>query len=465
MRALVSIGICTSIFFGVLFVLPNASSAAGQLAFISDLISDSRPSSTSTLHTITFTVSTSVPSGGQVTVTPEPRGGGNFTVPPAMDYTDMTFSVSSGGGPFVPRTLTILPSATDDGVTVVTGVTGYVVFNLASGVQGLLAGDVVRITMGQNNFIASPAVQGSYHIRVRSFDGGGIVLDIGSPLIAVVNAVTVTGDIAVLIPLRSNGLPSGLLPGATTVVLVSLNSDIPATCKYATTSGVDYFSMATSTIIPSFNIATLHYFSTPVTQNTIYSYYVRCATLNGSANPDDYLITFEIGVIPSASSTPLPPPPPPTPSGPSGGGGGGGLFLKGGDVTISGSGIPGAALTILKDGKITKEDQISVLGSFTNQFTQLDRGTYTWGVYMKDPDGNLSSTYNSTIYLIGGTNNMIAPGVSLAHHQSSDNDRSRRWLDTPLRLWHCADPSASDHEQARRCLEREDSHCDHYFKR
>ena len=391
-----------------LFAASHTAVAAGNTYITSDLIGDSTPS-IGTLHTITFNPGDAVPAGGQISITPESGGGGSFTIPPPLDYTDITLSVSSGGGPFVPRTLALLSSPTDDGVTVTTGVNGYITFNLASGVPGIAAGDTVKVTIGGNNFITSPAVQGSYRIRIRTFDPTSTLLDVGTAMIAIVSPVTVTGKIEVILPTRFNGLPSGLLPGATTNVLVSLNTDIAAFCKYATTSGIGFFAMSSSTIFLDANAGTLHYINVPVFENDIFTYYLRCVSPNGYPNLDDYVITFEIGVKPNASTTPLPPPPPPTPSGPSGGGGGGGLFLKGGDVTISGTGIPGAALTILKDGKVAKEDQVAVTGSFTNIFTQLDRGTYTWGVYVKDPDGNISSTYNSTIYLIGGTNNIISP--------------------------------------------------------
>jgi hypothetical protein len=392
---------------GTLF-LPDAV-VAGPTYFTSDLITDSTPAGTSTMHTVTFNPGLAIPTAGKIMIIPEPSGGGVFTVPPALNLADITLEVSTGGGPFVARPLALLPSGVSDGVTVTTGVNGFITFDLATGVPGIAAGDTVKVTIGGANFITSPAVQGSYRIRIRTFDAASLPLDVGTAMIAIVERVTVTGDIQVIVPLRSNGLPTGLLPGATTNVLVSLNTDIPAFCKYATTSGVDFFAMSSTTIFLDANAGLLHYINVPVFENDIFTYYLRCVSSNGNPNPDDYVITFEIGVIPNASTTPLPPPPPPTPSGPSGGGGGGGLFLKGGDVTISGTGIPGGALTLLKDGKIAKEDQVSVTGSFTNAFTQLDRGTYTWGVYVKDPDGNLSSTYNSTIYLIGGTNNIIAP--------------------------------------------------------
>lgn len=394
---------------GIFFSMHTA--VASQMGFVSDLITDSQPSGTSTSHTITFTVASAIPSGGQITITPESGGGGSFDVPVLMDYTDMTLAVSSGGGPFVSRTLAILPSATEDGVTVVTGVGGSVAFHLATGVAGISSGDVVRVVIGAANFITSPSVEGAYRIRIRSYDAGAALQDVGTAMIAVVQAVGVNAQAGNTIPpIRSNGLPTGLLPGATTNVLISLNTDVPAICKFSTTTAsTSYPLMSSSTIFTTANSGTLHYIATPVFENDIFTYYIRCENESHIFNTDDYIVHFEVGVIPNASSTPLPPPPPPTPPGPSGGGGGGGNFLKGGDVTISGIGIPGAAMTILKDGKIAKEEQISFTGSFSSTFNSLDRGTYTWGVYMKDPNGNLSSTYSSTIYLIGGTNNMIAP--------------------------------------------------------
>ena len=393
---------------GFQLLFPSQSEAAG-LGFVSDLIIDSTPSATTT-HTVTFTVATPVPANGQVVIIPEGGGAGVFSVPGGMSAGDLQFEVSSGGGPFTPRSLAAAQSGTDDGVSFVTGANGNITITLASGVQGLLTGDQVRLVIGSAlTALTSPAIQSSYRIRIRTYDAATLPLDIGTAMIAIVTPVTVTAGIDIILPVRSNGLPSGLLPGATTDVLVSLNTDIPSFCKYATSSGVDFFSMSSSTIFLDANGGLLHYIQVAVSQNNIFSYYLRCRNQNGYPNTDDYLITFEIGVIPSASSTPLPPPPPPTPSGPSGGGGGGGIYLQSGSVNISGAGIPGGKLTITQDGKIVKEDTVSTLGTFSNDFTGLQRGTYTWGVYIQDAEGSRSSTYNSTIYLLGNTNNVIAP--------------------------------------------------------
>lgn len=395
----------------VVLIFPKTGDA-GTLSFVSDLITDPAPSATTSLHTIGFTIVNPVPAGGRLVIAPEGSGGSSFVIPFGLDWNDVQLRVSSGGGPFTSRTLAAAQSATEDGVTVLAGAGGTISFTLASGVQGLLTNDRVQVVIGNANFITSPPVQNSYRIRIRTADAVLTPLDVGTAMIALTQPVGVGGQVNVVKPFRYNGLPSGLLPGATTLVLVSLNTDIPATCKYATSSGFNFYAMSSSTIFLDANGGLLHYIEVPVAENNIFSYYLRCINPSGYPNDDDYLITFEIGVKPNASSTPLPPPPPPTPSGPSGGGGGGGgggVFLKSGNVIISGSGIPGGSMTITQDGKVVKEEPISILGTFSDTFTNLERGTYTWGVYVKDPDGIRSSTYNSTIYLIGNTNNLIAP--------------------------------------------------------
>jgi hypothetical protein len=171
--------------------------------------------------------------------------------------------------------------------------------------------------------------------------------------------------------------------------------------------------MLSSTNFTSANSGFLHYRIEPVATNTIYNFYVRCRTPSLVSNTTDYLITFEVGVQPGdATSTPAPPPPPPTPPGGggiSGPGGGGGLFLNTGSVTIEGRGAPGAALIILKDGVIARESTVSQQGDFSENFQDLQRGTYMWSAYIRDQKGKVSSTYSSAIYLIAQTNNTIAP--------------------------------------------------------
>lgn len=396
---------------------------AGTLSVVSNVISSSAPSATTTTHTLTFTTGTIVPAGGSIILAFQPTAGIPFIIPAALDFTDVDFAISVGAGPFVDRTLAAAPSVTDDGVAVVSGSSGSIVITLASGAAAIPVGATVRIEIGSNatfgvtgdQFIESPASQNSYHIRIYTRDLLNGTIDGGSTMIALVAPVTVTGASGIIVPpVRSNGLPSGLLPGSTASVMLSLNTDIPGTCKYATSSGVAFYSMSSSTIFTKANAELLHYQSFAVATNTVYSINVRCYNANFIFNTDDYLITFEIGVVPNASSTPppppAPPPPPPAPSGPSGGGGGGGgLFMGTGEVTLEGLAFPGGTLIVTQDGVVVKEVAVASLGNFSENIKQLQRGTYNWGVSVRDASGRKSSIYSSTIYLLGKTNNIIAP--------------------------------------------------------
>ena len=414
-RRRLSLFFVVSIIGSVFFVEPLIANAA-YLTKVSDTISDSTPSATSTNHTIQFTVTNTIPAGGKIVITPQATAGFPFTIPAALDFTDVDVATAILPAPFTDRSLAAAPTAIDDGVSVVSGIAGSITITLASGVGfDIPAGTTVVIRVGNNaifgaigdQFIVSPSSPLSYHIRIQTKDASSADIDLGVTLVAMVMPVGVSLEIPAVDVIRSNGLPTGLLPGATTNVLISLNTDISATCRYATTTGVPYSLMLSATDFTTANSYTLHYRNETVTQNTIYNFYVRCQTLSLIANTTDYLINFEVGVIPSASSTPLPPPPPPTP--PSSGGIRTGNFLKGGDVTLEGLTFPQGSLVILQDGIIVKEEAVSALGTFSDLFSNLQRGTYTYGVYVKDSKGNRSSTYNSTIYLIGGTNNIIAP--------------------------------------------------------
>lgn len=405
------------LFVGIFCLLSTAPFFvhAATLVGVSDLISSSIPSATTTNHTITFRTPNAIPPGGKIIVTFTPNA---FDIPATLDFSDVDFLVGSATSSLVQRALAATAGVGVSGVSVVSGMSGSMTITLGSDVgSGISANDYIEIRIGNHatfentgdQWIINPANPNSYHIRLRTTDSSDIEIDSGSTLIAIISPVTVTAELNIVEPVRSNGLPTGLLPGGTASVWLSLNTDIGATCRYATTTDVPYNSMLPSTQFTSANLGTLHYREEPVTDNTIYNFYVRCQAYNLVVNSTDYLINFEVGVVPSATATPPPPPGSSGGSSFSGGGGGGGPFLRGGDVTLEGETVPLATLVILKDGKVEKEEQVSVTGTFRNMFTGLERGTYTWGTYVRDPEGRTSTTYNSTIYLIGGTNNIIAP--------------------------------------------------------
>jgi hypothetical protein len=93
-------------------------------------------------------------------------------------------------------------------------------------------------------------------------------------------------------PPRTGGQPAGVLPAATSQATLSLATDDNATCRYATTPGVAYGSMANT--FSTTGTATHSMLVTGLVSGTNYSYYVRCQDAAGNANSDDYVIAFEV---------------------------------------------------------------------------------------------------------------------------------------------------------------------------
>ena len=97
-------------------------------------------------------------------------------------------------------------------------------------------------------------------------------------------------------PLRSNPQPTGTLSSGTNQINISLETDEPATCKYSTTSGIDYDSM---TSLFSITGGTSHLtLITNLEDGNTYSFYVRCLDVAGNKNNDDFIITFSIASAP-----------------------------------------------------------------------------------------------------------------------------------------------------------------------
>ncbi len=406
------------------------TAAAGSLVGVSDTISDSAPDATTSSHVIQFTVPTDIPIGGSITVRPENSLSANFIIPDGLDYRDVDFMVATSGS-YVHRTLAATSSAAADLVIVATGTSGTITLELGDTASGLIPQNaLVRLTIGPaattdgagDIGITNPSVIDAYRIRLETRGVGSALLDSGTAMIAIVATVALgpADSTDVIPPARSNGLPSGTLLYTTTAVQISLNTDKSSTCRYSTTAGIDYNAM-TSTMT-AINLGFTNYANIfGLTSSTSYAYYVRCKNTSNYFNTDDYAIAFAIGGIPGTGSstgvvasqvsfntgTVQAPPGSSSFSGP---GPAGGPYLQQGIVTIDGDTVPGFNIVVLKDGVQVKEDVADSNGHFNIRFDALDRGTYSWGVYAKDlASGKNTSIYTSVIYLIGGTNNIIAP--------------------------------------------------------
>lgn len=408
-------------FFALAVFSAPARAYAGIFLASSDLIRDSAPSATTT-HTFTFTASSAIPLGGKIRLSFEGAGASAFGFPFDLDYTDMDFAVATSSG-FVERELgSEVGSTTADYVFVdLSGAHPVVTITLGDSAQGAIpAGGAMRLLIGDHatyggigdRVIQNPSEEGSYRIRLWSLTAGDVIIDYGAAMIAVVAPVTIgpvdTTDSVP--PTRYDGRPSGELLWNTTALQISLRTDKLATCRFDLTPGLDYQDMTYATMT-SANIGLLHYYTlTSLTASTSYTYYVRCMNNSRYVNTDDFIISFSLGpVLTSGTSTPSPPSAPPGPSSFSGPGPAGGPYLQTGEVTLDGFTFPSARVTYLRDGKLAGDGVADATGHFNRTFSQLERGTYTWGVYASDPASKNSGTYNSVTFINARTNNIVAP--------------------------------------------------------
>ena len=407
-----------SVFFlAVLIFMPLVAHAAA-LTFVSDLISTSAPN-TNAHHTIQFVTTQAIPASGKILITPEAS---SFVIPTGLDFTDVDLMVATSSS-YTDRTLASAPSSTADGVAVVSGGAGSLTITLNSA-QGIGAGERVRVNIGTNAVfgatgtvsIKNPSSVGSYRVAIATRTATNVPLDGQSAMIAVVSPVTAGLIPESVPPFRFSGLPSGTVSAGNSLIEISLETDELATCRFATTTGVVYSSM-TGIFSPS--AAKTFYAVVGGHQNsTSYNYFVRCVDLEGSANSDDYPIAFSLAATPVSNTSEG------TGLG-SDGTGGVGNFPNGSSVlylasvTFMGLAAPNSRMYVLADGKPATNVSTKADGNFQATISGLERGTYTFQIYVIDPDGRTSSSFGSTMTLGSGTNNalsniIVPPTIELA---------------------------------------------------
>lgn len=386
---------------------------AAYMSPISDLIVDSRPS-TSTPHIITFTVTNAVPPSGSFTITPESA----FELPVSFSLNDVDFALASGG-PYAERNLAASADASFDGVSIVSGSSGSITVTLNSS-TGIPAGGQVRVVLGSaaSHQVAgsvspvNPAIPGSYRIRVETYNGGTLI-DIAKAMIVVILPVTLTSDVNENFPIVSNAQPSGTIPADSNLIEISFNTDIVATCKFATSTGITYGSMQNTAT----NIAGLLHYSVVSghSDGGTYHYYIRCRDQFGATASSDYDLSFTLAPTPTLTSSDGNTPGIPTTGTPGAGGPGGSGDIRGGSsllfqssVVISGRAPANSSVTILKDGTQQSSVQASPTGAFSATISSLERGTYTFVSFATDGEARKTSRFSSTLTLNSGTTNAIS---------------------------------------------------------
>ncbi len=406
---------------------------AASLTYVSDLISTSGPG-LSASHTIQFTATQAIPASGYIVITPP---SGSFNIPTGFGTEDVDLSVSSGG-PYADRSLATTSSATHDGVAAVAGLAGSITITLNS-TSGIVAGEAVRVELGSvatyeasgADNIPNPSV-GSYRISIVTKNASNAIIDRANAMVAIVDQVTMGSLAPIVAPVRLNGLPSGEIAAGNDAIEISLETADDSTCRYATSTGVSYASM-TGSFTPS--LGTLFYTVITGHQNeTTYNYYVRCSSVSGGANDDDYAITFNLKETPS-SDTSIPGIGTPSTNGVSGylGPGGVGSYPGGSavlylaSITITGWTSPSANVVVLKDGAAGTTARSASDGSFTATLSDMERGTYTFQIYSEDGQRRKSATYSATLSLTSGTENtvtnvVIAPTIALSSQSAATGE-------------------------------------------
>lgn len=402
-----------------------ASVQAASLTLVSDTIAtSSAPSRITTTHTIRFTTVNAIPASGKIVITP---ADGSFSIQTGLDFTDIDLAVWNGSA-YIDRTLVGAASATEDGVSVVTGTSGSITITLNS-TSGINASAAIQIEIGNNatagatgdRYITNPSSVGSYRIGLRTQNALSASIDGLSAMIAIVQPVVVTGVMVAVEAVRSNGLPSGTVPAGHSSIELSLNTDVAATCRYATSTGVAYDLMTAGFTVGA--SSTVHHTTlSGFVDGQTYSFYVRCRDATyGVTNLTDYTITFSLAPTPeSQASVTLV----------NLGSGGSGSFPSGSSVlflaavTVSGWSSPGVNVTVLRDGVKQLTTQAKADGSFRAELPKVERGTYTYLTYAEDSKGRKSASDSATISLVSGTVNTITdvvvpPTIALAKAEVS----------------------------------------------
>ncbi len=390
---------------------------ASTLTHITDLISTSVPGAVAD-HTMTFKVTHTIPASGRIVIVPQ---SGKFDIPAAFDYQDVDFAVSSDeGATYTERDIASTPDTVTDGVAVISGIGGSITITLNS-TNGVQAGDYVRVVLGTIAnvgttglySITNPTIVGTYTMTFTTQDPIGNTIDFANTLDVIIAPIRLGTTAPVVAPLRFNGLPSGTLAAGSRNIELTLETNIPAVCRYATTTNVLYGDMTGNFTSPNslFFLAVEHGF---LDDNT-YSFYVRCKAIQSrTENDDDYPITFTIKAPPDSNTSVIEPGEISPDSfgylGPGGQGsvprGARNLFL--GTVTLSGWTAPGSAVSLLQDGVKAVTTQSKSDGTFKATIIDIERGSYDFSASFTDPAGTVSSLYTAALFVGQGTQNDIA---------------------------------------------------------
>jgi len=422
----------------------NAVLAVGSLTKASDKISDSAPLAGSN-HLIKFKTHSTIPGGGSVRIIFEPEA---FYAPPVFDFGDIDFATANNSaGPFSNRSLDAAFIGGSDAAAVVTGSSTSVTIAL-NPANPINAGTYVEIKLGDNasygedgsTRIINPPDLGSYKIFASSYSPGGVMLDRVEIMTAIADKVDVSFSVG---RIRANGYPKGSLVAGTTQTIISLTTNVTATCSYSAILDTPYNLMP-----DQFSNTGGNYHSGMIyglVGGEWYYYYVKCSWLDGYIDTTDFTIYFYIelasdgdgvgdeggtgggtgedsgagsGSDPGSGNAGGGAEGPGSGGGTGGGGGGGGgggfspTSSSGGDtglnpypdqippsVTLDGWAFPMSSVNILKDGILAKKVNADSGAKFRADINDLREGVYTFNIWALDGEGRRSVTKSTTFWV------------------------------------------------------------------
>ncbi len=447
----------------------GAAQTTSYLSNIRNLLSTSAPN-TPTDQTLTFTLGQSIPPNGAIELM---FNEGGFTIPALLNFSDVDVAFGPPGGPYTERPLSSAQTAGSDRIVVTSGTAGKVRVDLNTSV-GIGAGNEVRIKIGHHATFGAFGDQRmvlgtttkSYPVTIYTYDAADAELEYGRTMIAIVDRVGVgpvdTDDVTP--PVILSAEPSGLLQVGTRAVQLWVVTDERSRCRWATSS-ISYVTMPyqfTSTSTSGLAFWNFGIYS-GLEDDTDYEVYVSCRDFRDNTIDPPYLLEFTVGIEPgSASSTATSTGtgtgtgtstatsscvgPECTGSGtgsgtgasgsgsgssPSGGdgsgsgsgstgtGSGAGTKLPQASVRIDGYAYPGATVSILQDGALSRAIVAGSDARFAHTIDGLDRGSYSYGVFAVDTAGVRSATYATTMWLRSASlstlsNIMLPPTLSVA---------------------------------------------------
>lgn len=190
--------------------LASLNVAAANVTTVSDTLSDSAPSASST-HTIVFTSPTGIANGATTTITmPAGFGGvGNLTV------SDVTLATSTAA------TIAADCSGTEGVSFSTSGQDLQFVFCSGDG-GSLTAGATTTIVVGGTNQISNNAAEGSYEVNIVAG-----ATDSGATRIAIIDSVLVTAAVDTIFTFAVSGLGSGTAVNGDTTTGLTTTTTIP----------------------------------------------------------------------------------------------------------------------------------------------------------------------------------------------------------------------------------------------